>query len=110
MRPCGDGCTENATCWPPDTFDGTAKCKCKVGFSGNETLCRGRYKCKLIYLLIININNSRTIYFPSKTQFSHENIFIIIKNQTKDARAALEYVMLINDMHKGATCRKNTFT
>ena len=66
LRPCGDGCTENATCWPPDTFDGTAKCKCKVGFSGNGTLCRGRYKRKLIYLLIININNSRTIYIFSR--------------------------------------------
>ena len=38
---CPEGCTKNATCMPRGVFDGSARCKCKEGYTGNGTVCTG---------------------------------------------------------------------
>ncbi|XP_028405324.1 uncharacterized protein LOC114527825 [Dendronephthya gigantea] len=39
QKPCSQGCTENATCMPRGVLDGSAKCTCIEGYTGNGTVC-----------------------------------------------------------------------
>ena len=58
---CSEGshtCDENANC---TNTNGSFKCDCKVGFSGNGKTCEGTYICTMF---------SKTLLYQGKTYFT----------------------------------------